>query len=106
MVTVKKYKPTGAAVLFVKADWCPHCQAAKPELDLTASVLGSVLPVYEVDSERNKQVVKELGVDGYPTIFYRTKTGKLTRYTGERSGQNIVDWACAQSGLCGKKGRK
>lgn len=100
---VKTYRrnSAGPAILFVKADWCPHCRAAKPEIAKAAQVLGTVLPVYEVDSERHKDVVEALGVDGFPTIFFRAASGKLKRYGGERLGQKIADWACAQSGACG-----
>jgi len=103
-MSVKSYRRNskGPALIFVKADWCPHCRATKPEIDKAAAILGSVLPVYEVDSERHKDVVEDMGIDGFPTIFFRTSTGTLKRYNGERRGQKIADWTCAQSGACGR----
>lgn len=92
----------GPALLFVKADWCPHCQAAKPEIRRAAAILGSVVPVYEVDSEKHADVVRELGVEGFPTIFFKSRGGQLKQYRGERQGQKLADWACAQSGGCGR----
>lgn len=104
MSSVKNYRrnSSGPAVLFVKADWCPHCRHAKPEISKAAAILGSVLPVYEIDSERHKDVIESLGVDGFPTIFFRDASGRLKTYNGERRGQKIADWACAQSGACGR----
>lgn len=101
---VRRYRSgiKGPAVLFVKADWCPHCVRAKPEVARAARVLGSVVPVYELDSERNKRKIESLGVDGFPTIFFLSKDGDLRTFGGERSGQKIADWACAQSGACGR----
>lgn len=91
---------TGPDLLFVKADWCGHCKAAKPELAKAAAVLGSVLPVRVVDSEKNKDFIATLGVEGFPTIIFRNAAGRMKTYNGERTGRKIADWACAQSGGC------
>jgi protein disulfide-isomerase A1 len=95
----------GAAVLFVSAEWCPHCRNARPELVRAAAILGSVVPVQEVDSERDKDVVERLGVGGFPTIMFRDASGRLSEYTGPRRGKDIADWACAHSGNCGRSNR-
>ena len=104
-MSLKPYRKnaTQVAVLFVSATWCPHCRNARPELEKAAAILGSVVPVYEVDSERNADTVELLGVNGFPTIFFRNESGRVTKYNGERNGQHIADWACAQSGLCGRR---
>lgn len=91
---------TGPALLFVKAEWCGHCQEAKPQLRKAAAILGSVLPVYEVDSDKHADVVEKLNIRGFPTIFFRFADGSLKEYKGARQGQKIADWACTQSGLC------
>lgn len=102
---VKPYRKNApkVAILAALADWCPHCKAAKPELDRASDILGSVVPVYEVDSERNADVVEALGVQAFPTILFRDARGKLTEYTGDRKARSIADWACAQSGMCGRR---
>lgn len=92
----------GAAVLFVKADWCGHCVATKPHIAHVASCLGNVLPVYAVDSEKNKKFIEKLDIGGFPTIFFRTPSGELVQYSGPREGKRIADWACAQSGGCSR----
>lgn len=104
-MSVRNYTRTAptVALLFVKADWCPHCQAAKPEIQAAAELLGSVVPVYAVDSERHRKIVEELGVEGFPTIIFRDARGTLHHYTKERSGKKIADWVCAKSGLCGRR---
>lgn len=89
-------------ILFVKAEWCPHCQHAKPELAEAASILGTVLPVYAVDSERNEDVIRALKVQAFPTILYQNANGRVKEYQGERKGTKIADWACTQSGMCGR----
>lgn len=103
-MSVKQYRKNARmpALLFAKAEWCPHCQDAKPELEQAASVLGSVLPVYAVDSERNADAIRQLKVKAYPTIMYQSAEGTVKEYKGERRGNKIADWACAQSGMCGR----
>lgn len=98
----RAYSPrhSGPAVLFVSAEWCPHCKVAKPELKKAASILGSVIPVLHVDSARDAEVIKALKVRGYPTILYRDQAGRTTEYSGERTGLKIADWVCAASGAC------
>lgn len=91
-------------VLFVSATWCPHCQATKPEMQVAAQTLGSVVPVFVVDSERNAAVIAGLRrFKGYPTIYYNDKS-KLTEYSGPRKGRYIADWACGLSGKCPARG--
>jgi thiol-disulfide isomerase/thioredoxin len=94
---------SGPAVLFVKADWCGYCKAAKPEMRRAAATLGTVLPVYEIDADRQKDIVATMPVSGFPTIFFLTAAGQLRKYEGERQGQKVADWACAQSGACGRR---
>lgn len=95
----------GPCVLFVSATWCPHCRAAKPEMEEAADILGSVVPVYVVDSERDKAVVERLGVEGFPTILFMDAAGRLTPYEGPRRGKDVAAWTCAHSGNCGRSGR-
>jgi thiol-disulfide isomerase/thioredoxin len=87
------------SIVFVKADWCGHCQRAKPEIDKLASLVGSVLPVYVADSEKHQAQIRKWGIQGFPTIFYADGQ-HMVPYEGERSAQRIADWACITSGLC------
>jgi thiol-disulfide isomerase/thioredoxin len=109
-MAVKKYTRkglVGPAVLFVKADWCPHCTAMKPEIKKAASIMGSVVPVYEVDSEVHKADIEGMNIKGYPTVFYVDGAGKRKEFNEtDRSGKRIADWACAHSGKCGASGRR
>lgn len=94
------------AILYVNAKWCGHCTATRPEIEKAAAILGSVIPVYDMDADRNKEDVNALSmVNGYPTILYVGATGKIVQYTKDRVGKNLADWACAQSGNCARSGR-
>ena len=90
----------GPAVLFVKAEWCPHCQTAKPEMEQASLMLGRVIPVYAVDADKHKRYVQQWGVEGFPTVIFLTPEGEMHKYDGPRKGQQVADWACLTSGLC------
>lgn len=97
---VKQFNPNvaGPAVLFVKADWCGHCQSAKPEVRAASAQLGARVPIYEVDSERDAGTIKGLGVEGFPTIIFLSAQGRLSKYTGARTASAIAQWAAARAG--------
>ena len=94
-------KCPGPALVFVKAEWCGHCQAAKPEVAKAARLLGSAVPTYAIDADKHPDLVNAWGVEGFPTIFYVSQTGRRTDYGGERRGQAIGDWVCNKSNRCG-----
>lgn len=78
------------------ADWCPHCQVAKPEfeklLELNKKGLnGKPIKVEMIDAEKNHEMAKEFGVEGYPTIIL-TKNGKNIVYEGPRTESGFMDW--------------
>ncbi len=98
----------GPAVLFVKADWCPHCRAAKPQVEEAARMLApAAIRVYAVDSEKHKAYVQKLGVAGFPTILFLGATGKPRTFPGgDRTAERIASWVCVSSGACGAGGSR
>lgn len=104
----------GPAVLFVKAEWCGHCQNTKPEIRKAGDILGTVLPIYTIDGDKDKEKpffkqLKRAGlkVDGYPTIAFLNAAGKVAHVFADfpRTGKKIADWACGHSGNCGRSSR-
>lgn len=83
------------ALLYVNAKWCPHCVEARPVLQQVSNITGTAVPVYDVDSERNKKLISELGVKGFPTIIYRNGAGRLAEFKNmARTRQNIEGFVC------------
>lgn len=101
-MTVSPWNPrvAGPAVIFVKADWCPHCKTAKPEVAAASELLGRVIPVYAADADQHARHIQKWGVKGFPTIFYLSQDGQMVEFGGDRRGQKIADWACITSGMC------
>lgn len=101
----------GPAVLFVKAEWCGFCQRTKPEIKKAADIMGTVVPIYAVDGDNDKEVLaalrkRKVRIEGFPTILFLHANGKLSTYQeSARTGRKIADWACAHSGNCGRSSR-
>jgi len=65
-------------------DWCPHCKTIKPEwAKLEKDVEFKDVLINKVNCEENESIVKELDIEGYPTILF-TQNGKIEPYNGGR----------------------
>jgi thioredoxin-like negative regulator of GroEL len=51
------------------------------------------MPVYVVDADKNKKVVEQLGVRGFPTVLIVGTDRKMREYTGPRNGNSIAAFA-------------
>lgn len=76
-----------------KAEWCGHCKNTMPEIQkLQQEQLGNV-NVVVVDSDEQPQLIKDHGVQGFPTIrFYPEGLGNKNNYenfNGERNVQGF-----------------
>ena len=88
------------ALLYVNAKWCPHCKTARPVLQEASCVLGSVVPVYDIDSDQNENVVRELGVNGFPTIIYMDAGRGMDTFKGDRMQQDAVTSFVCHKAAC------
>ena len=87
----------GKEVVICKADWCGHCQNAKPEFDnlLAASPIalkdGSKVKVRVLDADADKAEVAKYNVKGFPSILVMDG-GNQTEYPGPRTKAGILDF--------------
>ncbi len=92
----KPYGKTNSRGTFTMyyADWCPHCQTAKP---MFVDFMGKgVIQVngqdVKVKMTEEKQIQK--GVDpevkGYPSFLYSDAAGKVVEYDGPRSPDGFM----------------
>lgn len=79
------------SVTLAYADWCGHCQKLKPTWDVVKQEFkGSGLKVVELNADKDQTAMKKLGIQGFPTIFYLTKSGEKKEYTGDRSKASLA----------------
>lgn len=72
------------------ADWCPHCQTAKPEFqDLVSKSPmefgGKKCRIRMIQPEQQPEEVAGKPVKGYPTFLLETTGGEIVEYKGGRS---------------------
>ena len=80
-------------VLF-HAPWCGHCKALAPKWDPLVSEYSTSTTVLlaEVDctSPGGEAVCKKHDVQGYPTLIFKTASGKTTSDGGDRDVDPMV----------------
>lgn len=77
------------------ADWCPHCQTAKPEFKKLGSKMtigGTPVKCEAIEAEQNPEKVKGK-IAGYPTIQLYDPEGNLVdEYSGSRTKDGFVSF--------------
>lgn len=86
---------SSSSLLFFSADWCPHCQRAKPEWEAVKEKMNeSTLVFKEVDctakppSQETQDLMKKYGVQGFPTIVL-VKNGTPKTLEGKPTKESI-----------------
>ena len=77
------------------ADWCPHCQTAKPELEAlgsTQTIGGKKIQILKVEEKDIPEAIKPT-ISGYPTIQLQNADGSLKAdYSGERTTAGFLQF--------------
>jgi thiol-disulfide isomerase/thioredoxin len=89
--------PTVPTFTMYYADWCPHCQHAKPEFKEMASkgeidVGGKRCAIKMVGLEENPEGVKAARkpINGFPTFLLETPDGEIYEYPGQRNTEGYM----------------
>ena len=89
---------TPSLVMFY-ADWCPHCQDVKPDMEKLINEFntqGSKVNVAMIDADKFKNKVGNYNVAGYPTIKFfpngPKNYSKFVDYSGNREYSKLKDF--------------
>ncbi|KAL0438106.1 UNVERIFIED_CONTAM: protein disulfide-isomerase [Sesamum latifolium] len=76
------------------APWCGHCKKLAPILDEVALSFANDADVIiaKIDATANDIPQQSFDVKGYPTLYFRSATGTLLQYDGDRSKEAIIDF--------------
>lgn len=84
------------SLLYVNVTWCGYCRKARPVMEQVANQLGTTVPVISVDGDQHEGFVKSLGVRSFPTILYVDAAGKMTKFDGDRTVNQLVGFVCSK----------
>jgi len=82
--------PGGTTFTMYYADWCGHCQAAKPEFSEFAKqgilkIGNENCKIRMVSPEKEPEAAAGKKIKGFPSFLLETADGKTVEYTGDRS---------------------
>ncbi|CAK9142927.1 unnamed protein product [Ilex paraguariensis] len=76
------------------APWCGHCKKLAPILDDVAVSFENdddVL-IAKIDATANDIPTGTFDVKGYPTLYFKSASGNLSQYEGDRTKEDIIDF--------------
>ncbi|KAF7829820.1 protein disulfide-isomerase [Senna tora] len=76
------------------APWCGHCKKLAPILDEVAVSFQNDADVViaKLDATANDIPSETFDVQGYPTLYFRSASGKISQYDGNRTKEDIIDF--------------
>ncbi|XP_075514688.1 protein disulfide-isomerase-like [Primulina tabacum] len=76
------------------APWCGHCKKLAPILDEVAISFenDSDVVIAKLDATVNDIPSDTFDVQGYPTLYFRSSSGNLLPYDGERTKEDIIEF--------------
>ncbi|PIN21224.1 Protein disulfide isomerase (prolyl 4-hydroxylase beta subunit) [Handroanthus impetiginosus] len=76
------------------APWCGHCKQLAPILDEVAISFENDPDVIiaKLDATVNDFPNDTFDVQGYPTVYFRSASGNLLQYEGERTKEDIINF--------------
>jgi len=88
--------PSGTFVMYY-ADWCPHCQTAKPLFkDFMESgeknIKGHLIKLDMIEEKQMKAMSSAPAVKGFPTFLYSDSAGKTIEFDGPRTADGFMEF--------------
>lgn len=91
-------------LLTVTAAWCGHCKRLKPVYSEVSGYLGNSFPLFNIDAVKYASLVQKMGVKGFPSIKYISKTGYLgSDYMQDRTVDAFLKDICNKAQHCAKR---
>lgn len=84
--------PQGTFTMYY-ADWCPHCQTAKPLfkefMESGVKNINGVLIKMKMIEEKDIQKGVDPDIKGYPSFLYSDAAGKIVEFDGPRNAEGF-----------------
>ncbi|WOG91606.1 hypothetical protein DCAR_0310855 [Daucus carota subsp. sativus] len=76
------------------APWCGHCKKLAPILDEVAISFenDADIVIAKFDATTNDVPGDTFEVQGFPTLYFRSASGKLVQYEGDRTKEDLIEF--------------
>ena len=93
---IGKTNSSGTFVMYY-ADWCPHCQTAKPLFkgfmeSGEKNIKGQLIKFDMIEEKQMKSMPNPPAVKGFPTIVYSDSAGKTVEFDGPRTAEGFMEF--------------
>ncbi|MGL4520900.1 MAG: thioredoxin [Phocaeicola sp.] len=85
-----KYKGNKPAIIDFYADWCGPCRKIAPILKELAKEYADELVIYKVDTDKQKELGAEMGIQSLPTILFIPVDGQPQLMVGAADKDTFV----------------
>jgi thioredoxin 1 len=85
-----KYLGNKPCIIDFYADWCGPCRMLSPRLEEIAKEYSGKLIVYKVDTEKERQLSANLGVQNLPTLLFIPEKGNPQASLGAIPKESLV----------------
>jgi len=93
---IGKTNSSGTFVMYY-ADWCPHCQTAKPLFKEfmesgEKNIKGQLIKLDMIEEKEMKSMPSPPAVKGFPTFLYSDSAGKIVEFDGPRTADGFMEF--------------
>jgi len=85
-----KYSGNQPAIIDFYADWCAPCRQISPVIEELAREYHGRITVYKVDTEKERQLAQNLGVQALPTVLLIPLEGQPQAIMGALPKADLV----------------